>query len=152
MSVLSVSDVMRGVPAVITPEETLRDAVRIMKEKKTNGLIVLDGNRRVVGILSSWDVIQVIVPDYLEEDRHLAAFESGDTFAMRIAELADIPVSTFMTTPVQTVNPDDSLMQAATILSESHIRQLPVVQKDGELVGYLNRTDMKLKIAELLGV
>lgn len=152
MPLLKVADVMRDVPAVIAPENTLRDAVRIMKEEKTNGLIVVNAEQRVIGILSSWDVIQVIVPDYLEEDRHLAAFESGDTFAARITELADIAVSTFMTTPVQTVSPDDTLMQAATILSESHIRQLPVVQADGMLVGYLNRTDMKLKIAELLGV
>lgn len=152
MPALTVADVMRQVPATISPTATLRDVVREMKEKKTNGLIVTDEDGRVVGILSSWDVIQVIVPDYLEEDRHLAAFESGDTFAARILELADSPVESFMTAPVRTVTPSDTLMEAATILSEAHIRQLPVIDDKGILVGYLNRTDMKLAIAELLGV
>ena len=147
-----VSDIMRKVPATLPSSASLKDAVRAMKETKANGIIVVEKDGKVSGILSSWDVIQVIVPDYLEEDRHLSAFESGDTFAARIIELANEPISSFMTKVVHTVHPEDSLMRAATILSESQIRQLPVVHSDGTLAGYLNRTDMKLAIADILGV
>lgn len=152
MPALRVSDIMREVPATIAPDASLRDAVRAMIEKKTNGLIVVQDDRSIAGIISSWDIIELIVPDYLEDDKHLAAFEAGDTFADRIKELAETKVEDFMTKEVRSVNPDDSVMQAATILSEAKIRQLPVVDSDGKLVAYLNRTDMKLAIAKVLGV
>lgn len=149
---MRVGDIMRAVPTTIRPETTMREAVRIMVGEKANGLIVTDEQGKVVGILSSWDIIQFIVPDYLEDDKHLAAFEAESTFDNRIKQVAESPVSEFMTKEVRTVSPDDALMQAATVLSEFHIRQLPVVDSDEKLVGYLNRTDMKLAIARVLGI
>jgi CBS domain-containing protein len=41
-------------------------------------------------------------------------------------------------------------MQAAALLSTFHIRQLPVVKKNGKMVGYLNRTDVKLAVSKVL--
>lgn len=149
---MTVGEFMRAVPRTITAETTMKDAVRIMVEDKMNGVIIASPEGEVAGILSSWDVVQLIVPDYLEDDKHLAAFEAGATFERRIHQYADTPVADFMTKEVRTVTSDDSLMQAATILSEFRIRQLPVVDKEGKLVGYLNRTDMKLAIAKVLGV
>lgn len=143
---------MRAVPATIRSETTMKEAVQVMVANKMNGLIVTDEAGKVEGILSSWDIIQLIVPDYLEEDKHLAAFEAESTFDNRIQQTAETPVKDFMTKEVHSVTADDSLMQAATVLSEFHIRQLPVVDAEGVLVGYLNRTDMKLAIARVLGV
>ena len=97
-------------------------------------------------------MISRIVPDYLEEDQHLAAFEAGDLFAKRVHALAEESVASFMTTKVHTVKPDSTLMEAAAVLSEFRIRQLPVVGEDGILVGYLNRTDIKKAIGEVLGI
>ena len=57
---------------------TFTDALKAMLKHRTNGIVVVDEKNHVVGILSSWDLIQYVVPDYLEEDRHLAAFESAD--------------------------------------------------------------------------
>ena len=143
---------MRAVPATVRAEMTMKEAVRLMVQFKANGLIVVDELNKVVGILSSWDVIQLIVPDYLEDDKHLAAFEAESTFDDRISQMADTKVGEFMTKEVHSVTADNSLMQAATVLSEFHIRQLPVVDENGVLVGYLNRTDMKIAIARVLGV
>ena len=42
-------------------------------------------------------------------------------------------------------------MEAAALLSTFHIRQLPVVDNDGNLVGYINRTDIKLAVGRALG-
>lgn len=149
---MRVGEIMRAVPGTIRPETTMKEAVAMMVEKKVNGLVVTDESNHVVGILSSWDIIQLVVPDYLEEDKHLAAFEAEATFEKRIAEVSATPVSEFMTKEVRTVNADDSLIQAATVLSEFRIRQLPVVDQEGLLVGYVNRTDLKLVIARILGI
>lgn len=147
-----VSGYMQPKAVTLAPEATFREAAELMVRTKTNGLVVVDAENKVVGILSSWDLIQYVVPDYLEEDKHLAAFESGDLFASRIQELQNDPISKFMSTSVHTCNSDASLMEAATLLSEFHIRQLPVVDEAGVLVGYINRTDIKKAMGDVLGI
>lgn len=130
----------------------VRDAIELMLKKKTNGIVIVDQQSKVCGILSSWDIIQFVVPDYLEEDRHLAAFEAGDVFVSRVKEVMHEPITKCMTKNVHTVIASDSLMKAATLLSEFKIRQLPVVDGNGVLVGYINRSDIKRAIGDILGL
>jgi len=147
-----VSDYMQTKTVTLSPNSTLKEAVAVMIQAKTNGAVVVDENKKVVGILSSWDIIEYIVPNYLEEDRHLASFESADVFEQRVVELQNDPISKFISKEVHTSKADHSIMEAATLLSEFHIRQLPVVDDNGILVGYINRTDIKLAIGAILGI
>lgn len=136
----------------ISKASTMREAVAKMIDTKTNGLVVVNNEQQVIGILSSWDVISYIVPDYLEQDKHLASFEAESLFATRVQELADHQVEQFMTKHVHTVKPTHSLMEAATLLAEHRIRQLPVVDDNGILTGYISRTNIKHGIGGVLGL
>lgn len=147
-----VADYMKTNVISLPPTATMQEAIALMIEKHTNGLVVIDENQKVAGILSSWDIIQYIVPDYLEADKHLASFEAGDVFAKRITELKDRPISDFMSKQVHTCQAEHALMEAATMLSEYRIRQLPVVNAEGTLVGYINRTDIKRAMGDVLGL
>ncbi|OGY78621.1 MAG: hypothetical protein A3B74_04545 [Candidatus Kerfeldbacteria bacterium RIFCSPHIGHO2_02_FULL_42_14] len=133
-------------------DATIADAIQKMLRHKTNGLVIVDKNKKVVGILSSWDIIEYVVPDYLEEDKHLATFESGKMFEKRVRDIANHSIAECMTSRVHTIKPDHTLIEAATLLSEFHIRQLPVVDQDGILIGYINRTDIKRAMGEVLGL
>lgn len=53
---------------------------------------------------------------------------------MRVAEL--------MQTEVQTVAPDTSLSDAAMTLADAHISGLPVIGRNGSLVGVISTTDI----------
>lgn len=147
-----VKDYMKHKVVSLSPKQSVKEAIRAMIEHKTNGLVVVDEDKKVAGILSSWDIIAYLVPDYLEMDKHLASFESGDVFEKRIKEVEDDPVSKFMSKHVHTIKPTHSLMEASTLLSEFHIRQLPVVDESGTLIGYLNRTDIKRAIGDVLNI
>lgn len=146
-----VKDFMRLGVITLTPKDSMKKAMEIMIRENTNGIVVVDKKRKVVGILSSWDIIKYIVPDYLEEDKHLASFEAPDVFKTRTIAISKDPVSKFMSQPVHCVHPDSSIMEAAATLSTFHLRQLPVVDKTGHLVGYLNKTDIKLAVGMALG-
>jgi len=151
-SAFTVKKYMKSEPVTLSKEASVREALKTMIEKKTNGIVIVEGDQSVVGILSSWDLIQYLVPDYLEEDKHLATFESSDQFEKRLKQIGDNAIDNCMTKNVHTVREKDSLMAAATILSEFRIRQLPVVDEDSKLVGYLNRTDIKQAMGEALGL
>ncbi|PJC38890.1 hypothetical protein CO044_02550, partial [Candidatus Peregrinibacteria bacterium CG_4_9_14_0_2_um_filter_38_9] len=116
------------------------------------GIVIIDNENKVAGILSSWDLIQYLVPDYLEEDKHLASFETGDTFSTRIDELENDSIMNFASKKVHTIKKTHSIMEAAALLSEFHIRQLPVVDDENKLIGYLNRTDVKKAIGDVLKI
>ena len=143
---------MQNVVTTVDVNATFREALQKMVDGRTNGLVVVDGENYVKGILSSMDLIQYLVPDYLEEDKHLAAFEAAEEFSNRIEEIADEPITKFMTDKVHTIKANRTLMEAATMLSEFAIRQIPVVDDDDKLVGYINRTDVKKAIARVLGI
>jgi CBS domain-containing protein len=131
---------------------TFKDALEIMAKNKRNGLVVLDDNNKVVGMLSSLGLIRHVVPDYLEEDKHLAAFESEDIFEKRTKEVKNDPIESFMNKHFFTVRTHHSLMEAATLMSEHNIRHLPVVDENSKLVGYITRTDIKKAMADILNI
>ena len=136
---------MRTHVPTIVKTATMRQAIAAFAREGTNGLIVIDEENpsKVAGILSSRDVISLVVPDYLESERELGAFAAVDMFYERVAKIADEPVVKHMTEKVHVVNPEDTLMMVATYLSEHGIRQLPVVDNENNLVGYISRTDIR---------
>ena len=136
----------------ISKDVSLKEAVQIMIREKTNGLVVTEDDK-VVGIVSSWDLIRHVVPDYLEDEGgSLGSFEAEPEFAKRAQQVAEDKVEKLMTKNVHTVKPDDTLMEAATMLSEHGIRQLPVVDDNFKLIGYINRTDLKAAIGDVLDI
>jgi CBS domain-containing protein len=136
----------------IKKEATFFDALEIMAKNRRNGVVVVDENRRVVGMLSSLGLIRHVVPDYLEDDKHLAAFESEDIFEKRTKDVKNDPIETFMNKQFHTVRTHHSVMEAATLMSEHNIRHLPVVDEKGILVGYITRTDIKKAMADVLKI
>lgn len=147
-----VKNYMRKDVVTLTEDATFADVVSAMITKKTNGIVVIDKNGRVVGIISSWDLIEHMVPDYLEADLHLASFTATHSFVDDIERVKNDPIKNFMTDNVYTIHEDNSLMQASTLLSEFKIRQLPVVDENDKLVGYINRTDIKNAMGDVLNL
>lgn len=141
---------MRKEVSTIDKGATFFEAMEIMQNQHRNGLVVVDKQNKVVGMISSLLLIKWIVPDYLEDDKHLAAFEASDVFAKRVQEVKNDKISKFMKHDFHPVKAEDTLMEAATLMSEWNTRHLPVVDDEGILVGYITRTDIKRAIAEIL--
>jgi predicted transcriptional regulator len=70
----------------------------------------------------------------------------------QVETISNHPITKFMTAKIHTVYPSASIMEAASILSEFHIRQLPVVNTKKELIGYINRTNIKRAFCDILGI
>jgi CBS domain-containing protein len=119
---LRVRDYMVGDPITIRPETEVMSVARMLVENNISGAIVVDGDRRVVGMLTERDFIEV-------------ALNAG-YFDERGGSVAE-----FMTQDVETVGPDDSLVDVAARFVSSPFRRYPVVE-DGRLVGIIARRDV----------
>lgn len=149
-NIYSVDRYMCTEVVTINPSATLQDALALLLQKKTNGCVVVGENNQVVGILSTWDIIQYIVPHFDEEK--FASLEMDQLLIKQVQAISNHSITKFMTSKIHTVYPSASIMEAAAILSEFRIRQLPVVNTKKELIGYIKRTNIKRAFCDILGI
>jgi CBS domain-containing protein len=111
----------------IEPEQMVMDALKLMAEKNIGALPVVE-HGKVVGIVSERDYARKLV---------LQGRSSVGT-----------PVRHIMSSPVITVDTHKTVEQCMSIMTDSHLRHLPVVEA-GELLGLLSIGDLvKEAIAE----
>lgn len=105
----------------IEPQQTIADALRILKQHEIGALIVLDSEQHVVGIISERDIVRVAV-------------DKPDLF--------DLPVEEVMTEDVVLGIPGDDVMHVAHVMTERRFRHLPVVDKEDRVIGIVSIGDI----------
>jgi CBS domain-containing protein len=111
----------------IGPGQMVVDALKVMADKNVGALPVVQGGQ-VVGVFSERDYARKLV---------LKGRSSIGT-----------PVDAVMSAPVITVGPQESIDRCMGIMTDSHLRHLPVVE-NGQLLGLLSIGDLvKEAIAE----
>ncbi|MFF4326199.1 CBS domain-containing protein [Streptomyces sp. NPDC001591] len=133
----TVADVMTTKVIAITPDTGFKDIAAAMERWKVTALPVVEGEGRVVGVVSEADLLPKEEfhehrPGLIEQMRRL-----GDT-----AKAGSTRAENLMTTPAVTVRPDATLPQAARLMADRHIKRLPVVDADGTLKGIVSRADL----------
>lgn len=130
-----------------TPEENVRDAMRELLRRGFDAGPVVDADRRVVGVLSSGDLI------VQESILHLPAViailgatitlpRQQERFERDLDKVLGSTVGDVMAGAPVCCRPDDTVETAATLLHDHDVSRLPVVDDDGRLVGILARGDL----------
>ena len=115
--------------ATIAQDQPVKEAVRLLAEKKIGALVVVDGAGDISGIVSERDIVA--------------------NLADSSAELLAAPVSRVMTRDVFTCSPTDTTDQSMAQMTDSRIRHLPV-KENGKLAGIISIGDVvKWRIAEV---
>ncbi len=104
-------------PITLNVNSTVADAVRIMREYKIGGIPVIDGNRKLLGIITNRD--------------------------LRFQKKMSVPVEDIMTKD-NLITADNSidLNKAEDILQEFKIEKLPIIDKEGRLSGLITYKDI----------
>jgi CBS domain-containing protein len=132
-----VRDVMSTDVVTVGKTTSYKQVARLMTEHKVSALPVVTKNDHVVGVVSETDVLR-------KEERRFRRLVSGLTGRAR-RERAKAEARTaaeLMTSPVITTHPDASLASAARLMSDHHIRRLPVLDASGALIGIVSRRDL----------
>jgi len=103
------------------PDATVLDALKLMAEKNIGALIVLDGET-LVGIVSERDYARKVI---------LLGKSSKDTL-----------VSAIMTPRVICVHADQNVEECMALMTEKHIRHLPVLGADNRVIGVVSIGDV----------
>ena len=122
MTHYTVRDVMTDEVVVVGTGTPVKHVARLLGRRRISGVPVLDGDARVVGVVSANDLLHKIAED--------EAAASGTT------------ARDLMTAPAVTIDPDATIAEAAAVLERKGVGRLPVVDAVGELVGVVSRADL----------
>jgi acetoin utilization protein AcuB len=132
---LLVRDWMTGNLVTLSPEASAAEALTLCRERRIRHILILE-ERRLVGIVS-------------DRDRRDASPALGDP--ERARTLRKIRVGDVMTREVITVDPQDSIENAAQQMYELKIESLPVVAEE-ELLGIVTSSDVMRALVMLAGL
>ncbi len=116
----SIQEAMTKAPKTVTSDTTVEEAARTLKAEDIGSLPIVDDDR-LVGVVTDRDIAIRIVGE-------------GRGLETTVGEIAS--------KDVVTVDPQQSLEEAARLMAEHQIRRLPVVEEDGKLVGILAQADV----------
>lgn len=111
-------------PACCTPESTVGEAARLMREHDCGCIPVVEGDsRRLVGVLTDRDITCRCVA------------EGGN---------ADTRVREIMSTNPQSCHPGDDVAAVEQIMMQARVRRVPVIDAQGNCVGMIAQADIAL--------
>ena len=111
--------------AFVTPDQTVLRALEIMAEADVGALLVLDG-RNLLGVFSERDYARKVI---------LQGKASRNT-----------AVSEVMSDKVYSVTTEQSIEDCMAIMTDKHVRHLPVVDKTGNVLGIVSIGDVVKEI------
>ncbi|MEV0183434.1 CBS domain-containing protein [Streptomyces sp. NPDC050625] len=132
-----VSDVMTHTVAAIGRGAGFKEIVRMMQDWKVSALPVLEGEGRVVGVVSEADLLPKEEFRDSDPDRHTQLRRLDD-----LAKAGAVTAGELMTAPALTVRADETLAQAARRMAHAGVKRLPVVDELGVLQGVVSRADL----------
>jgi CBS domain-containing protein len=145
---VKVKDVMIPIKDYLRPENTLKEAVVLLKTARRDeerqgvkGLPVLDPMGKIVGILSLHDILKAVHPAYMSM-MNLGDFTWDGMLESLAKEAGSKKVETYMTREVATVQEHDSMMECVDLMIKKNIKRLPVLDRDGKVVGMIYERDV----------
>jgi acetoin utilization protein AcuB len=137
----SVKEWMTGDPVSIEPGASALAALDLMIERGIRHLPVVDGAKRVVGIVSI-DDLRAALPIEVSLRRAPSAAERR--------AIRDYAIGELMTHAPEVAHGDGALEEAAQRIADHRIGALPVIDADGRLEGILSETDVLNAVATSL--
>ena len=120
----------------LTPQDTIRQAVLLIKEKHIRHIPIVDENFHLVGLVSDRD-IRDASPSIFRSQEYKSDLEK--------------PLENIMRTEIITGHPLDFVEEIGAVFCENNISCLPIV-KEKKLLGIITGSDLLQSFVELTGV
>ncbi len=119
----------------------LRQAATFLADKKISGAPVVDGEGKVVGVVSEKDFLARMgvgkAASFMQIIAHCLNNKGCVTTSLHNHGIGEIA-----TTPAITAGPDMTVGAISTIFIDKRINRLPIVDSDGRPLGIVTRTDL----------
>jgi CBS-domain-containing membrane protein len=135
-----VRDVMSAPVVTVSDSAGFKEIVGLMQKHGVSALPVVDGDRRIVGIVSEADLL--LKEEHTTEG---ASRERLMDFRWRKSERAKAAgtfAAQLMSRNVVTIEPEERLAKAARLIHDEKVKRLPVIDTDDRVIGIVSRADL----------
>ncbi len=142
---LKAKDIMTTNVYTVTPDTSVEELGRLLIEKGVSGAPVVDAGQALVGIVTEDDLIRqnerFHIPTLLRIFDAFIPLQGSASIEAEIRRMSASKVSEICTKNVITVDPETTVQDIATIMSEKGVHLLPVMSS-GKLVGIIGKMDV----------
>ncbi|MBP7842448.1 CBS domain-containing protein [Candidatus Woesebacteria bacterium] len=131
----------------LNDSDTIEHAVSVFISKKVNGLVVINEDKVVVGVLALQDVAAATIPRQFRYNVQMAAamYRKG-FFSESCAEIQNLSVKKIMRKNFTVVTLSDNIMAVTADFLKNDLYIVPVLEK-GKLIGVVTRSEIKKALA-----
>lgn len=142
---LTARDIMTVSPVTVTPDTPIREASKLMLDKRFNGLPVINAAGALVGIICQSDLVTqqktFRVPSFFFLLDGFIPLESPKRLEDDLKRMVAASVGDLMTPNPYAIAPETPLHEVAALMVDKKYHTLPVVE-NGKLVGVIGKEDM----------
>ena len=133
-----VADVMTTNVSTVRPGTPYKAIAAQLHEHRVGTLPVVDDDGYVLGVVSAADLLAKVALSGGASMHGLSAARHH----RELQQARGLTAADLMTSPGVTVGAYISVRHAAQVMSERHVKRLPVVDPEGRLVGIISRSDV----------
>lgn len=150
----SIGEIMNTDVYTCNQSQTLGEVIEILVNREVGGLTIVDDDRHVVGFISDGNIMRSVSKQktrsiYGGADSVMVLYDS-ESFEEKVAEFKNRNVMELATRKVYCVSPAHTVEEVAELLSKKKFKKVPIVEKDGTLVGIARRSTIMRYIFQLL--
>jgi acetoin utilization protein AcuB len=126
----------------VGPDLTIFEAKELMSEKNIRHLPVVDGQGKLLGIISDRDMRDAMPSTLLKKP----------DYEITLGKIGGFPVSDIMTSKPLTIYPYYTLQDTLLVMQKKKVGALPVVDEEGYLKGILSTRDLLRAFVSVLNI
>jgi MFS transporter, DHA2 family, lincomycin resistance protein len=138
----TVVDLMKTDVYALSADQNALQALQMFTERGISGAPVLHPAGSLAGFLSDGDVMRYLSAEH-PSSTNIYSFAIGESDDLEdaLADLASIPVMRLATREVVTVDANASIADTVAVLSDKHLKKVPVVRSEGgPVIGIVSRS------------
>jgi CBS domain-containing protein len=139
---MKVREIMTKDLTAVEKDIPVRELIFILDNAEMPNMPVVDEENRLIGFISEKDLIRAALPGYFEMLHSASFIPDMNQLARKLDEIADLPIERYMHPNVLSVTVEDDDLRAADLIIRKGVKNLPVVDGEGQLVGRVRRIDL----------
>ncbi len=130
--------IMNPTPITIHADASIKELVNLFNNRRITGVCVVEGENKLVGVVTIYELFEAMLPDYVEKKEELAHLMPEGYFEKSCKSLRDQPVRSLMRTDVIEIREEDNLISVVADIAKFRLEVVPVT-REGILLGTIHR-------------
>ena len=137
---MNVAQFMNPKVVTVSTDTPLPEVWSLISEKHIHGLPVINENKKLAGFVSKEDMLAKLFPE--TEDPEEILSDTDEDIEERLEKLKKLTVDKVMNTRAVYTRADANVMRALSRMIIRKVRQLPVVDDEGRIIGMISKGDI----------